>query len=348
MRGERIELAPGYQVSRIIVGGWQLSRGHGGGIPAGESPRSFLSGLAELGFTTFDCADIYTGVEETLGDFLAHYRRGRTDTPIRIHTKFVPDLDILPTLTRSHVERIIHRSLRRLGVEALDLVQFHWWDFEIPGFVEAARWLDDLRQAGKIRYLGVTNVDGDHLAHLVDAGISILSNQVQYSLLDRRPARALASYCREKGIALLCYGGLSGGFLTDGWLGMERPPEEPANRSLVKYRLVIDELGGWGAYQGILKALDTVARRHRASIPAVALHWVLDQPAVAATITGLDSLEQARETRRALELELDGEDRAALDGALSAARIPPGPVYGLERNRKGPHGRIMKYNLNRE
>lgn len=345
---DRIELAPGYEISRIIVGGWQLAQGHGGGIPAEESPRTFLTGLAEMGFTTFDCADIYTGVEETLGDFLAHYRRSRPEAPIRIHTKFVPDLDALPRMNRAYVERIIHRSLRRLGVEVLDLVQFHWWDFQIPGFMEAARWLDGLRQAGKIRHLGVTNFDRDHLTQLVDAGIPILSNQVQYSVLDRRPSVSLAAYCREKGIALLCYGGLSGGFLTPLWVGMARAPGELANRSLVKYRLIIDEMGGWEAYQRILDALDTVAQRHRVSIPAVALGWVLDQPAVAATITGLDSLEQAGHTRKALDLRFGEEDRAALDAALSAARIPSGPVYGLERNREGPHGRIMKYNLNRE
>lgn len=345
---DRIELTPGHEISRIIVGGWQLSRGHGGGIPAGESPRSFLTGLADLGFTTFDCADIYTEVEETLGDFLAHYRKSRPEAPVRIHTKFVPDLDALPEMDRAYVEGIIHRSLKRLGVEALDLVQFHWWDFEIPGFLETAHWLSELRQAGKIRQLGVTNFDRHHLAQLVDAGIPILSNQVQYSVLDRRPSRALAPYCLEQGISLLCYGGLAGGFLTPGWLRMEGAPEELVNRSLVKYRLIIQEMGGWEAYQRILDALDTVSRRHKASIPAAALGWVLDQPAVAATITGLDSLEQARETRKALELRFDAEDRAFLEEALAASRIPPGPVYGLERDREGPHGRIMKYDLNRE
>ena len=179
------------------------------------------------------------------------------------------------------------------------------------------------------------------------AGIPVVSNQVQYSLLDRRPSRALAPYCLDQGISLLCYGGLAGGFLTPGWLGMDAPPSELANRSLVKYRLIIQEMGGWRAYQEILDAMDTVARRHRISIPAVALRWVLDRPAVAATITGMDSLDQARETRRALELELDQEDRKILEVALAASRIPPGPVYGLERDREGPHGRIMKYNLNR-
>lgn len=343
----RVELARGYDISRIIVGGWQFSRGHGGGLPASESPRSLLSALATAGFTTFDCADIYTGVEEMLGDFLAHPRTTLPDTPIQIHTKFVPDLGVLGGIDKGYVERIIHRSLSRLGVDALDLVQFHWWDFSIPGYLETAHWLNGLREAGKIRHLGVTNFNRDHLEELVEAGIPILSNQVQYSVLDRRPSVRLASYCRDRGISLLGYGGLAGGFLTEGWLEMEQAPKELANRSLVKYRLIIDEMGGWKAYKRILDAMRTIARRHGVPIPAVALRFVLDQRAVAATITGLDSLDQARETRMALELEFDDEDRAALETALSGARIPPGPVYGLERDREGPHGRIMKYNLNR-
>jgi aryl-alcohol dehydrogenase-like predicted oxidoreductase len=250
-------------------------------------------------------------------------------------------------MDKAYVEGIIHRSLMRLGVEALDLVQFHWWDYSVPRYVEVGHWLQELRDEGKIRHLGVTNFDQAHLAELVDSGLEIVSNQVQYSVLDRRPGVALAPYCQEKGISLLCYGGVSGGFLTDSYLGMEVPPSEDANRSLTKYRLIIEEIGGWGAYQEVLEAMNGIARRHGVSIPAVALRFVLDQPAVAATITGLDSLAQARDTLKALSLELTQEDRDELEAALGLAQIPPGSVYELERDREGPHGRIMRYNLNR-
>lgn len=344
----RVDIAPGYSVPRIINGAWQHSVGHAAEPIDREDALAAFDALLARGFTAFDCADIYTGVEEMLGEFLAHHRRGGSEFPIRIHTKFVPDLEALPGINRGYVTRIIDRSLARLGVDALDLVQFHWWDFGIPGYVETAYWLDELRKAGKVRNLGVTNFDVDRLSQLVEAGIFVLTNQVQYSALDRRPSVALASYCQEEGISLLCYGGLAGGFLTEGWLGREPAREELANRSLEKYRLIIEEMGGWEVYQGILAALKSIARRHEVSIPAVALRFVLDQPGVAATITGLDSVKQARETRQALALELGGEDWTELDRALATSRIPPGPVYGLERDREGPHGRIMKYNLNRE
>ena len=127
---------------------------------------------------------------------------GRRGRKIRVHTKYVPDLDSLATLTRHDVEKIIDRSLHRLRVRRLDLVQFHWWDFSVPGWIEAAEHLEALRRAGKIRHLGVTNFDVDHLRSILDAGVEIVSNQVQYSLLDRRPERAMVDFCTEARPAL--------------------------------------------------------------------------------------------------------------------------------------------------
>ena len=250
-------------------------------------------------------------------------------------------------IDRRYVERIIHRSLRRLGVDALDLVQFHWWDFAIPRYVEAMAWLAVLKDQGKIRHLGVTNFDEVHLAELVDSGAEILSNQVQYSVLDRRPGKALADYCLRNGIALLCYGALAGGFLSEGYRSMSEPPRDLENRSLVKYRLIIEEIGGWSRYQSVLEALHDAADRAGVPIAAAALRYVLDRPGVAATITGVDSVRQADELLSALTVSLPGSEEEALNRLLADIQPPPGPVYGLERDVKGPHGAIMRYNLNR-
>jgi aryl-alcohol dehydrogenase-like predicted oxidoreductase len=238
--------------------------------------------------------------------------------------------------------------MERLGVEVLELVQFHWWDFGVPGYVEVMGWLEALKNEGKIRHLAVTNFDAEHLAELIDAGAEVVTDQVQYSVLDRRPERALAPYCREKGISLLCYGGLSGGFLTSRYLGMSEPPRELENRSLVKYRLIIDETGGWPRYQVVLETLAEAASRAGVSMAAAALRWVLDRPGVAATITGIDTLAQADELRTALDMSWDPEMKAALDTVLQKTPLPPGSVYGVERVVDGPHGAIMRYNLNRE
>jgi aryl-alcohol dehydrogenase-like predicted oxidoreductase len=346
--GRCFQLTEDYSISRLIVGGWQFSGGHGAGARDVGTRLELLAGLVDMGLTTFDCADIYTGVEELFGELIQRYGTPTGGPDIQVHTKFVPDLDVLPTMDKGYVERIIDRSLVRLGVERLDLVQFHWWDYSVPRYLEVAHWLQELRDAGKIRQLGVTNFDRTHLAELVNSGVEIVSDQVQYSVLDRRPGVDLAPYCQEQGISLLCYGGLSGGFLTASYVGMEQPPVEDANRSLTKYRLIIEEMGGWEAYQGVLKALNSVALRHGVPLPRIALRFVLDRPAVAATITGLDAMVQAKETIKALALELEDEDTEEIHAALELTKIPPGPVYGLERDREGPHGRIMRYNLNRD
>jgi aryl-alcohol dehydrogenase-like predicted oxidoreductase len=343
----RIDLAPGYSISRVLKGGWQLAGGHG---PVDrQAAIDDMTTFVEAGVTTFDCADIYTGVEELIGEFLRQRRARRGAAalaPVQVHTKCVPDLDALPTLAPADLERIVDRSLSRIGVERIDLVQFHWWDYQVPGWVEAARTLDALRQAGKIRHLGLTNFDSTRLYDIVSAGVPVVSHQVQYSVLDLRPAGVMTALCESKGIGLLAYGALAGGFLSERWLG-QAEPAEIVNRSLVKYRLIIEEFGGWAHFQQLLAVLDDIARRRSTTIGAVAIAWVLAQPAVAAVIVGARHARHLGETTAATRLVLDADDRARIAAVHAAAPGPAGEVYGLEREAGGRHAAIMRYNLNK-
>ena len=360
-----IDLAPGYRISRLIKGGWQLAGGHG--PVAHAQALADMAAFVDAGITTFDCADIYTGVESLIGDFLREHRlrqrraadaRTNGDTehtvahaprshePVHVHTKFVPDLDVLAGLTAHDIRGIIDRSRERLGVRALDLLQFHWWDFSVPGCLDAVHYLDALRREGRIRHLGVTNFDTPHLQELLGAGLPIVSHQLQYSLLDRRPAGAMAALCRSHGVGLLAYGALAGGFLSERWLGVAEPGEPLENRSLTKYKLIIDEFGGWALFQELLRACREVGGRHGVGIGTVAIRWVLDQPGVAAVIVGARHAQHLAATRAALTLQLTDADRATLGAVLDRASGPLGDVYHLERDRTGPHGRIMRYNLN--
>lgn len=339
----RAALAPGYDISRVLKGGWQLAGGHGD-----VDIHAALAGMdryVAAGITTFDCADIYTGVEELIG----RWRKTRPDTAprIQVHTKYVPDLDRLPTHSRADVARGVDRSLRRLNADALDLVQLHWWDYDVPGYVEAASWLDELRAAGKVRHIGVTNFDRPRLAEIIAAGVPIVSHQVQYSVLDRRPAAAMAGYCGAHAIGVLCYGALAGGFLSERWLDVPEPAEPLENRSLVKYRLIIDEFGGWPLFQRMLRALRDIGARHGAGIGAVAMRWVLDQPAVTGVIVGVRHDGHLASVGSALALQLDDDDRAAIAAVQSESPGPEGEVYGLERIRGGRHASVMRYTLNR-
>ena len=341
----RFQLADGYSFARLINGCWQLAAGHSGHRPGNEELLGGLEELARAGFTTFDCADIYSGVEELLGEL--RRRLSPEGVDIEIHTKFVPDRGALRGISRRYVREIVHRSLQRLGVDRLDLVQYHWWDWEVPGWIDVALWLDELRRQGDIGRLGMTNTDVVHLAEILEAGVPIVTNQVQYSLLDRRPDNGLAAFCREQGVELLCYGALAGGFLSARWLGSPEPTAPLANRSLVKYRLIVDELGGWRELQTLLATLGAIAERHEVSLANVAARWVLDRPAVGAIIVGAGGAAHLEENLRLFDLELDDEDQRALGRLLAERPGPPGDVYSLERDWSGPHAAILRTELNR-
>ena len=341
----RARLTDAYSISCLLKGGWQLAGGHG----HVDAARAFddMDRFVDAGITTFDCADIYQGVEALIGDWVRRRGPGRHRT-VQVHTKYVPDLDRLASHSRTDVTRGIDRSLSRLGAESLDLVQLHWWDYDVPGYVEAAGWLDELRRAGKIRYLGLTNFDRARVTEIIAAGIPIVSHQVQYSVLDRRPAQGMAALCADHGIGLLCYGALAGGFLSRRYVGGVAPAGPLENRSLVKYRLIIDEFGGWDRFQQMLTALEGIAIRHAVGIGAVAIRWVLDQPGVAGVIVGARHARQLEETVRACTLALDAEDHAAIARVQAASSGPGGEVYGLERVKGGPHAAIMRYTLHRD
>lgn len=341
-----VELAPGYRISRIIKGGWQLAGGHGT-VDRANAIDDMIA-FAQAGVTTFDCADIYTGVEALIGDFRRTYRErygASAAEQVRVHTKFVPDLALLASLTPDDVAHAIDRSRERLGVDSVDLVQFHWWDYGTPGYLNAALVLRELKRMGKIRQVGATNFDTPHLREMLDVGVPIVSHQVQYSLLDRRAGGAMASLCAERGVGLLAFGALAGGFISERWLGVPEPAEPLENRSLVKYKLIIDEFGGWTIFQELLKALSLIAARHGVGIGSVAIRWTLDQPAVAAAIVGARHVGHLADTVAVNTLQLTERDATELGAVLALARGPGGEVYDLERDREGAHGRIMRYNL---
>ncbi len=343
---ERFEIGSEYSAARIINGGWQLSAGHRNETLDRKEVVAGLVRLVRSGLTTFDCADIYTGVEELFGELRVAWRaEGGSDSAIQVHTKFVPDRAALASIDRAYVTRIIDRSLRRLGVERLDLVQFHWWEYEVPGMVEVAGMLADLQAGGKIRSIGVTNFNAPELSKLFEAGIPLVSAQVQYSLLDRRPERALVELCQTHGTQLLCYGSLAGGFLTDRYLG-KGDPDQAGNRSLTKYRLIVEEYGGWEAFQSLLERVRSIASDHGVSIANVAARYVLQKDQVGAVIIGARDDRHLADTLRTFTFSLSRDEMAQLE-AGDGIRVA-GDCFDLERVPDGPHLRIMKTNLNDE
>ncbi|MCW1410862.1 MULTISPECIES: aldo/keto reductase [Rhizobium] len=330
---QRLQLAPNYEISRVIRGSWQLASGHG--TARSDDPIADMVASADAGITSFDCADIYTGVEELIGNFRKRYRDLRGEQAldrIKVHTKFVPEHDMLPRISKPYVEAMIDQSLKRLNQERLDLVQLHWWEYRVPRWLDAALWLDELRRAGKIDKIGGTNFDTDHMLEIANAGVPLTSMQVQYSLLDRRPARRMAGAAVKNGVSLLCYGTMAGGFLGDRWLGAPEPTEPLENRSLIKYKRVIDDIGGWDLFQALLTMLRQIADRQGTDIATVASAAILEWPGVAAVIIGARNRSHLISNVAISGLALTTQDRDLIAGVLAETRPLEGDVYGLERD----------------
>jgi aryl-alcohol dehydrogenase-like predicted oxidoreductase/enamine deaminase RidA (YjgF/YER057c/UK114 family) len=323
----RVSLAPGLEIARIVTGLWQVADMERDGRELDrEAASSVLVDYARSGFDTFDMADHYGSAELIAGRMLARIAadgRAGSSGPIAF-TKWCPPPG---PMTADIVREGVERSRRRLGVEAIDLLQFHWWSFEHPAYLDAMKRLDILRREGLIRHLGVTNFDTAHLNVLVKHGIPIVSNQVSFSLLDRRAVGEMSDFCLANGVLLLAYGALAGGLLSERWLGRPEPGEdEITDWSKMKYRRFVQSAGGWRALQGILAALDSIARKHKVTIANVASRWALDCPAVAAVIVGARLGESDHRTSNLapFSFALDAEDRAAVDQALARTTPIPG------------------------
>ena len=322
----RIALTDDLEVSRLVTGLWQVADMERDRSPLDAIETSaILADYARSGFDTFDMADHYGSAELITAQLLARGRRGELgDRRGYAFTKWCPTPGpMTPAIVRAGVEE----RLQRLGVDCIDLLQFHWWTFEHPAYLDALHELAQLQRAGLIRHLGVTNFDAQHL-HLVAAhGIRLISNQVSFSILDRRAAGALTSVCAQPGIRLLAYGTLAGGLLSERWLGVAEPAADGiTDWSKMKYRRFIDAIGGWSAYQQVLSALSTIAKRHEVSISNVANRWVLEQPAVACAIVGMRPGERDHraDNCRVFDFRLSAEDHALLEPALAKTRAVPG------------------------
>ena len=122
--------------------------------------------------------------------------------------------------------------------------------------------------------------------------------------------------------------------------------ESFSNRSLTKYRLIIEDFGGWDLFQQLLSCLKTIADKYDVTVPLVALRWILDRPGVAAAIVGATSTRHISENLRVFEFELTDDDNLLIDSVLKKRSGPGGDCFDLERDMTGRHGEIMRYNQN--
>lgn len=318
-RPDRMQLSDRLEISRVLTGLWQVADiEKDGALIDPAVGAGWLAAYAERGFDTFDMADHYGTAEIITGRLLA-----QSDGPRPLaFTKWCPSPG---PMTREVVRAGVQERLDRLGVDRIDLLQFHWWGFQHPAWLDALHELKALRDEGLIAELGVTNFDAAHLALAHADGIPLLTNQVSFSLIDRRAAGDLSALCERTGMKLLAYGTLCGGFLSERWMGQPEPAEI-ADWSKMKYKRFIDVTGGWDAFQGILSAADAIAKKHGVSIANVATRWVLEHAAVAGVIVGarLGERVHAEDNLRLFSFALDDEDNARLGQAFAATTEVPG------------------------
>jgi aryl-alcohol dehydrogenase-like predicted oxidoreductase len=316
-----LQFTPDLRICRILNGMWQVSGAHGRIDPTAAIKNMF--DYLDAGFTTWDLADHYGPAEDFIGEFrrqLAAMRGAEVLASIQAFTKWVPRPG---RMTRRIVEDNIARSLRRMGVETLDLLQFHWWEYDDSAYLDALTFLAELRDEGKIRHLALTNFDTAHLKIISEHGIRVVSNQVQYSLIDRRPEVRMVPFCQEHAIQLLTYGTVCGGLLAEKYLGQPEPGYGVLNTaSLQKYKQMIDAWGGWGLFQELLRVLKQIGDKHRVSIANVAVRAILDRPAVAGVIVGvrLGVADHCTDNAHAFNFALDAEDQAQIQSVLDKSQ----------------------------
>ncbi|XP_031273053.1 uncharacterized protein LOC116131543 isoform X2 [Pistacia vera] len=299
-------------ICKVVNGMWQTSGGWGR-IDTDNAVDSMLH-YANAGLTTFDMADIYGPAEDLYGIFINRIRReGPPELldKVRGLTKWVPP----PVkMTSSYVRESIDVSRRRMDVASLDMLQFHWWDYSNPGYLDALKHLTDLKEEGKIKTVALTNFDTERLRIILENGIPVVSNQVQHSIVDVRPQQRMSELCQLTGVKLITYGTVMGGLLSEKFLDTNLAipfAGPPLNTpSLQKYKRMVDAWGGWSKFQVLLQTLKKIATKHGVSIPVVAVRYILDQPAVAGSMVGvrLGLSEHIQDTNAIFSLALDEED----------------------------------------
>lgn len=297
---------------------WQVAGGHG--YIDHELAIADMMRYHEAGFTTWDLADIYGPAEDFIGQFrgkLLAIKGEEELDKIRALTKWVPQPG---RITRSIVNESIDRSLHRMGVSMVDLLQFHWWDYNNPYYMDALKYLSDLRDEGKIKHIGLTNFDTERLQIMIDSDLQIVSNQVQYSIIDRRPEVKMIPFCLENNISLLCYGSICGGLMSERYLGRMQPSTAELNTlSLQKYKKMIDAWGGWSLFQELLSTLKRIAQKHNVTIANVAARYILDKSAVAGVIIGvrLGIVDHRTSNTQVFNFILDKSDCEAIDAVCA-------------------------------
>ena len=321
----------GLRVSELCLGAMTFGR-------ETTEPDSFkiLDRFVEAGGNFIDTADVYSAgtSEEILGRWL----KGKNRADFVIATKVRFSMGSGPNdfgLSRKHILDGIENSLRRLGTDTVDIYQIHKWDWQTP-IEETLSALNSLVQAGKVRYLGASNVAGYQLQKFIDLGRargweSFTCLQPLYNLLDRSSEWELLPVCREEGVGVIPWSPLRGGWLSGKYRrGMSAPPEETRVDEAEKKQWS----ESWSNYANertwrVIDELLVVAEETGKTAAQVALNWVLSRPGITAPIIGVRTLAHLEDNLGATGWALSAEQMQRLD---QASDLPLPYPYDLLRD----------------
>lgn len=308
----------GLKISEITYGNWLT---HGSQVE-NDAARACVAAALESGITSFDTADAYanTAAETVLGEALASERRESLEIFTKVYWPTGPKGANDSGLSRKHIFESIHGSLSRLGTDYVDLYQAHRYDSETP-LEETMQAFADVVRQGKALYIGVSEWDADQLrrgaALAKELGISLISNQPQYSMLWRVIEEEVVPASQELGISQIVWSPVAQGILTGKYLPGQPLPE--GSRAT-------DEKGGADAVQRFLtddvltavQNLKPIAEEQGLTLAQLAIAWVLSNDNVASAIIGASRPEQVRDNVRAAGVKLPADTLTRIDDVLGS------------------------------
>ncbi|KAI0549615.1 putative aryl-alcohol dehydrogenase [Xylaria curta] len=320
---ETFPLGP-FQLPRLFNGFWQLSS-PAWGAGSADSQDAALTQLVQAGFTAADMADHYGDAELVYGHF-----RNRLPPQVKdkvfAATKWCVFGPIGHDVTEEWVLGAVKERCRRLGGR-VELLQFHWYDYGAKEYLDVLAKLISITKTHPelVSTIGLCNFDSAHVQEaceylLLKTGeVGLVSNQIQFSVVDSRPLQKMCAVSREYGIQLLTYGSFCGGFLSSRWLDQPLPEMYSVANHLTpsqrKYLGMILDWGSWDDFQMLLHTLSAIAEKHRVSLTNVAVRWVLQKEQVGAVIVGtrLGITTHDQDNLATFSFRLGDEDTKAID-----------------------------------
>lgn len=310
-------------VSRIGLGTWVI----GGWMWGGSDERDAIAAIeaaVDIGINLIDTAPVYGfgRSEEIVGRALARIgRRDRLVVATKVGLEWNEREQVSRNSSRQRILKEVDDSLRRLGVDYIDLYQVHWPDPKTP-IEETAETLLRLRQTGKIRALGVSNYSPEQMTAWRKVA-PLHSDQPPYNLFERAIDQDILPYCRDNGVGVVAYGVLCRGLLTGKFSADSAFPKGDLRRDDPKF-----QGDTFKQYLAAVDRLQEVARTHDRSVAQLAARWAIQRPGVTVGLWGARRPSQITEAAGVADWSLSAEEMSRIDTILSETiKEPVGPEF---------------------